>query len=200
MEYLLVIVLIVIVYFYLKSKKNIDTSAVPKQFIVFDLETTGLNSNQHEIIEIGAIKVNMDSNEHQTFQALIKPKKKIPVKITEITNITQEMLDKDGDDIENVLKDFLEFIGDLRLVTYNSDFDMSFLRKAAKEQNIKINNSVSCALKMSRRAWKDLDSYKLADIAKMGGFSTKGSHRALKDCEMALTVYTSAAHVLNSDH
>jgi len=200
MEFIFVIIFIIVIYFYIKSKKSVDISMLPKQFVVFDLETTGLSSSRNEIIEIGAIKVNMGSTEHQTFQALIKPTKNIPAKITKLTSITQKMVDEDGEKIEDVLKDFVEFIGDLRLVAYNSDFDMGFLEKVAKEQNIKIKNPVSCALKMSRRAWKGLDSYKLSDIAKIGGDSTKGSHRALKDCQMTVTVYTSAAHILNSDH
>jgi DNA polymerase III subunit epsilon len=77
--------------------------------VVFDLETTGLNPERHEIIEIGAIKVNRDSDVHQTFQALVKPVKRIPKKITEITGITQAMVTEDGEPAEQVLRDFHEF-------------------------------------------------------------------------------------------
>ena len=171
---------------------------LPEQFIVLDLETTGLDAIKHEIIEIGAVKVNRGSNNHTTFQALIKPSKKVPKKITNITGITQEMVDTEGEEIGSVLKEFVNFIGDLRLVTFNAEFDMGFLKEAGKSQGIVINNPVSCALKMARRAWPNRKSYKLADLANAGGLSANGNHRALKDCELTITVYTAAASILGS--
>jgi|CXWL01.1.fsa_nt_gi DNA polymerase III epsilon subunit family exonuclease len=170
-----------------------DLSILPDQFIVFDLETTGLNAGTHEIIEIGAIKVNKNSNHHDSFQYLIKPKKKIPKRATEINGITQEMVDLDGRDSGEVIKEFIDFIGDHRLVAYNSDFDMGFLKIAAAEHGYKITNKSSCALKMARRAWPGLKSYKLESLAKMAGLSTSGNHRALKDCELTVTAYMAAA-------
>jgi len=190
-------ILLIVLYIYFGRKKT-DINVLPKQFVVVDIETTGLDSSKHEIIEIGAIKVNRDSTNHETFQALIKPTIKIPKKITQITGITQDMIDSDGEDIESVLNEFIEFIGDLRLVAFNAQFDMGFLKVAAKNYDLSINNKYSCALKMARRAWHGLDSYKLVDLASLGGASTKGNHRALKDCELALTVYASAASKLNS--
>jgi DNA polymerase III epsilon subunit-like protein len=52
-----------------------DVSILPERFVVFDLETTGLHPDRHEIIEIGAIRVDRDADKHQTFQTLVKPKK-----------------------------------------------------------------------------------------------------------------------------
>lgn len=199
MELFIVAILIIVGYFYYRFKADkVDLSMLPEQFIVFDLETTGLRSDTHEIIEIAAIKVNTLSNKHQTFQALVKPKKKIPKKITELTGITQKMVDKDGDDIEEVLKEFIDFIGDLRLVAFNAPFDMSFLLKSSNDHGIDIKNPVSCALEMFRKAFPDEESYKLVDIAKRSGFPTEGAHRALNDCRVALPVYTTAASALNS--
>jgi len=199
MEWLIIIVLVVGAYLFFRSRgRKTDLSMLPEQFIVLDLETTGLDSSKHEIIEIGAVKVNRNSNNHATFQALIKPSKKIPENITQITGITQDMIDKDGENLESVLKEFIDFIGDLRLVAYNAEFDMGFLKEATKNYGLKINNSSSCALKMARRAWPGLKSYKLADLAKIGGLSTKGTHRTLKDCELTMIVYTSAASKLKT--
>ena len=176
------------------QEDKVDISMLPEQFVVLDLETTGLDPIKHEIIEIGAVKVNRDSDNHTTFQALIKPSKKVPKKITQITGITQEMLDADGEELGTNLKQLLDFIGDLRLVMFNADFDMGFLNEASKEHGITIRNPVSCALKMARRAWPDLRSYKLADINNTGN----GNHRALKDCELTIPVYTAAALKLGS--
>ena len=180
------------------NEQEVDGFALPEEFIVFDLETTGLSPHDCEIIEIGAIKVNRDSGEHITFQALVKPSILIPSKITHITGITQKMINKDGEDIKTVIPEFLDFIGDLRLVAYNARFDMGFINAAVAKQGLKIENPHSCALKMARRAWPDLESYKLVDVAERGGLSAKGNHRALKDAELTMTVYAAAAETLES--
>jgi len=189
-----------ILFFWAKRKGGPDLSVLPERFVVFDLETTGLKPESHEIIEIGAIRVNRDSDNHDTFQALIRPRKKIPRKITEITGITPDMVEKEGESLQVVLPQFLEFVGELPLVSYNADFDMAFLTTAVNNtQNcFPIKNRVSCALKMARRAWPGLKSYRLADLAKDGGLSADGTHRALDDCKRAMIVYTAAASKLRS--
>jgi DNA polymerase III epsilon subunit family exonuclease len=197
---IVIFIVLFLVYYAVKtgSKHNkIDSSILPDQFIVVDLETTGLNAGIDEIIEIGAIKVNKNSNHHDSFQYLVKPKKKIPKRATEINGISQEMVDRDGRDSGEVIKEFVEFIGELRLVAFNADFDMGFLKFSAAEHGYKITNKTSCALKMARRAWPGLPSYKLEALAKLAGVSTQGNHRALKDCELTIFVYSAAAVKLN---
>jgi DNA polymerase III epsilon subunit family exonuclease len=169
---------------------------LPEQFVVVDVETTGLDSEKHEIIEIGAVRVHRDSNMHDTFTALIKPKKKISNKIIEITGITNEMLEQQGEQLNNVLSDYLKFIGDSRLVYFNAPFDHAFLSRDIKNMGVQINNPISCALDMARRAWPSLKSYKLSYLTK--SLDTAGKHRALKDCELTISVYTAAAHKLRS--
>jgi DNA polymerase III subunit epsilon len=194
--WLIVLVIVALAYFLLRPQsktKSIDMSILPPQFVVVDLETTGLDPEKHEIIEIGAVKVNRDSNTHATLQALIKIDKKVPKKITEITGITTEMLERDGEPLEVAFPQFLEFVGDLRLVFFNAPFDVAFLSRAAARFDKKIENPVSCALDMARRAWPGQKSYKLESLARTAGFSTTGTHRALKDCELTITVYGAAA-------
>lgn len=171
---------------------------LPRQFVVFDLETTGLDARQNEIIEIAAIKANRDSRSHLSFQALVKPEAKLPEVITRITGITQKMVDRDGEDLGSVLDGFIAFAGDLRLVAFNAEFDVRFLEAALSRHGRKMDNPVSCALKMSRRAFRGRRSYKLTSLAEDHGISTTGSHRALKDCEMALAIYVEAARKLGS--
>jgi len=173
---------------------------LPDRFVVFDLETTGLDPNKHEIIEIGAIRVNRDSEMHETFQTLVIPKKRVPRKITEITGIDQKMIDADGQSLEKALKDFLDFIGDLPLVAFNAEFDMSFLRRAADMHSLQFKNQVSCALKMSRRAWPGRKSYRLGDLAKDGNLSNENTHRALGDSQRTLIVYVAAASTLGTSN
>jgi DNA polymerase III epsilon subunit family exonuclease len=169
---------------------------LPQQFVVLDLETTGLNAANDEIIEFGAIRVTLDSDNQVTFRTLVKPQRKVPRKITEITGITQEMVDNEGIPLGDALSQFIEFIGDLPLVTYNAEFDMGFLYSAATKHGVVINNRYTCALKRARRAWPGLPSYHLADLAKMGKLSDEDTHRAFGDCMRALFVFTAATSTL----
>jgi DNA polymerase III epsilon subunit family exonuclease len=193
MVWLIVGAIIVAALFVFKPRRKIvNLASVPQKFIVLDLETTGLDPAQHEIIEIGAIRVNRDSNIHDTFSALVKPIRRIPKRITQITGISQDMVDSEGEPLEKAIKEFATFIEDLPLVTFNAEFDMAFLQNAAKQHNLVIGNSISCALKMARRAWPGRKSYRLNDLAKDGGLPDEGTHRALGDCKRALIVYTAA--------
>ena len=169
---------------------------IADRFVVFDLETTGFSPAANEIIEIGAIKV--DATERKTFQLLVRPRNMIPPKITQITGITQAMVDSNGTAIASALRLFIAFIGDHRLVAYNADFDMRFIKAAGGRMGVNIGNDYACALKMARRAWPNLPNYKLATLARLGGLSHTGVHRALKDCELTEFVYTSAVAVLGS--
>jgi len=178
------------------GRKKTGLEVLPPVFVVLDLETTGLSPYSHEIIEIGAIRANRDSDNHDSFHTLVKPKRKIPKKITGLTGITQEMVDAEGCELEQAITDFVAFIGNYPLVTYNAPFDMGFLQEAAKQFNLAIPNETSCALRMARRAWPGRSSYKLADLARDGSLSEEGTHRALEDCQRALTIYCAAASIL----
>lgn len=190
-----------LVYFAkLRTRPRINLAPLPEQFVVFDLETTGLDPAKHEIIEIGAIRVNRDSSNHDTFQQLVKPSKRVPKKITELTGITQAMVDNEGEPLEKALREFLSFAGELRLVSFNAAFDMAFLHNAANKYSVTVSNQVSCALKMARRAWPGRRSYRLIDLAKDGHLSSAGTHRALGDCQRAMIVYAAAASQAGHRH
>jgi DNA polymerase III epsilon subunit family exonuclease len=200
---ILAIIAIAIVAFFLrrKSKANaVDLSVLPAQFVVVDVETTGLDSDKHQIIEIGAVKVNRDSDHHTTFQVLVKPNGKLPRKIAEMTGITTEMLEREGESLEVAIAGFLEFVGNLRLVAFNAPFDLAFLSRAAGQIEKRIENPVSDALDMARRAWPGRRSYRLVDLSRAGSLATKGNHRTLKDCQLTITVYCAAASKLKSVH
>ncbi len=113
----------------ISNPKNVTIDE--EEYIVFDLETLGLNSHKNEIIEIGAAKVK-GGKIVDTFGRLINPQKRVPTKITEITGITTEML-VDKPTIEPVLKEFINFIGDAVLVAHNAPFDMGFIKRDIKK-------------------------------------------------------------------
>ena len=176
--------------------------AISDRFVVFDLETTGLDPESNEIIEVGAIRVNRRSGERQFFRALVRARHAIPKQITDLTGITQEMVEEGGQSAQAALAAFLGFIGDLPLVTFAADFDMAFLRNALERSDLprRIGNPVCCALKMARCAWPFLGSYRLADLARDGAIFTHEAHRAVGDCERALLVFLAATRELNAVH
>lgn len=170
---------------------------LPAQFVVLDLETTGLSPTMDEIIEIAAIKLTLGGERHLTIQTLVKPTCKVPSKITRITGITQAMIDADGIELEAAMRQFMEFVGDLPLVTYNASFDIGFLKAAAGRCGVVLENSYTCALKRARRAWPELPNHKLATVASVFNLPDNDQHRALGDSIRASHVFLLATTQLN---
>lgn len=159
------------------------------EFVVFDLETLGLNAHKNEIIEIGAAKVKAGKIV-DTFGKLVNPLKKIPVKITEITNITNEMV-KDKSTIDTVIKEFIDFIGDAVLVAHNAPFDMGFLKRDVKKYlNIDFSPSVIDTLQMARDLYPDLKNHGLGPMNKFLGLSLENHHRAVDDAQATAKMFT----------
>ena len=94
-------------------------------YVIFDIETTGLDSSYDEIIEIGAIRIENNKVVSQ-FQSLVKPNIEIDDYITELTGITNDML-IDAPKIEDVLPQFMEFVGSEILIGHNVNFDINFI-------------------------------------------------------------------------
>ena len=127
------------------DKKLLETT-----YVVFDLETTGFNAGGADsIIEIGAVKI--DNGEIvDRFDELINPGRKLPTKITELTNITDDML-QDKDNEENAVKRFMTWVGDLPMVAHNAKFDVSFIAMAHSKYNLgEFKNTVIDTLELSR--------------------------------------------------
>ena len=162
---------------------------MPGHFVIVDLvtPTTGLDAKRaHEIIELAALKVQRNPECHTTFAALVTPVHPVPSAITALTGITQAMLDHQGKPVSEVMTTFVDFVGEARLVFFNAPFDCAFLSKAAKRLGRTMDNPVSCALDMARRAWPGLRSYQLVALAHSHGLDTRGHHRALTDCALTL--------------
>jgi DNA polymerase III subunit epsilon len=177
--------------------KNAIVKSVPTTFIVFDFETTGLSAQTNEIIEIGAIRVNQGTTEHQTFQSLVKPSTRISAKTTKLTGITQAMIDDDARELSEILPAFREFVGDSLMVAFNAQFDRSFLVAACEKIQLPMfSNKIDCALKKARQGFPGLDSYRLSDLAKMGNLTMEGQHRALSDSQRAMTVYLASMNAI----
>lgn len=159
-------------------------------YVAFDFETTGLNI-PCKIIEIGAVKVE---NYHivEKYQTLINPCCKLPSIITKITNITNDML-ADKPTIEEVLPNFINFIGDYPLVAHNAPFDTKFLKYYAKLININIDNEIIDTLKLCRKYIPEIRKkglrYRLGDVASFLNIPEQTYHRALGDAITAAYLY-----------
>ena len=177
----------------IEKVKRIEASKGKQQdtcvFITIDIETTGLDPEKDEILEIAAIKY-IENNEAEVFSRAIKVQKPLTREISELTGITDDFLLKNGMDIETALKDFWNFVGRAKLVGYNVSFDMSFLRNASIEHKIKMQaNKCIDILQLARRKVKSTKNYKMSTVASELGIEMAQKHRAESDCRLAFEIY-----------
>ncbi|MDD3692681.1 MAG: PolC-type DNA polymerase III [Oscillospiraceae bacterium] len=157
-------------------------------FIVFDIETTGINAQNERITEIGALKIS-GGEIKKSFKTFVNPQKPIPPKITEITGITNEMV-KDAPDEKTALKSFFDFCGDTRvLIAHNAAFDSSFIRIAAKRSGLKFAFASLDTLPLCRALYPELSNHRLNTVAKLAGFNDFNHHRALDDARALAAVF-----------
>ncbi|MGM0470685.1 MAG: PolC-type DNA polymerase III [Bacillota bacterium] len=166
--------------------KERDLKLAAGEYVVFDLETTGFNPYRNQIIEIGAVKVK-DGEVVDTFGTLVNPDTNIPNQIVELTGINNRMV-ADAPKLEEVLPDFLEFIGDGVLVAHNLSFDRDFINTKLTEHGYSpLENSALDTLNLSR-ALLDLTSFKLNRLAKEFNLTLDNHHRAVDDAEVTAEI------------
>ena len=157
------------------------------EFIVFDIETTGLSSQNDRITEIGAVKVK-GGEVLDRFNMLVNPEIPIPAKITELTGITDEMVANEPT-IDKVLPEFLDFIGDRLLIAHNANFDTSFIRRAAERLKLPFKNPYLDTVAMSRYVNQDQSKHTLDSLAKYFKLGDFNHHRASDDAEMLSLIF-----------
>lgn len=169
----------------LKGKSTIDLLS---DYIVFDIETTGLDSSYDEVIEIGAIKVK-NNKIVSKFNSFVKPKNEIDEYITELTGITNEMV-KDAPTIEEILPDFMNYIGNDILIGHNVNFDINFIYDNLYRNKFDVlTNDFIDTMRISRKLLPELPHHRLIDLAKYFKIDSTNNHRSLKDCEITMNVY-----------
>lgn len=158
------------------------------EFVVFDLETTGLSPEEgHRICEIGAVKVKR-TEFVSSFNLLVNPRVEIPAEVVAIHKISNEEV-KDAPVFEEVIDSFLDFIGDLPLLAYNLEFDAGFLNFQLKEiKKEPLKNPLLDILSICRRILSNLSRFSLGYVASF--LQIEGEfHRAYKDAEIAARVF-----------
>lgn len=168
-----------------------DLDLSDTEYVVFDTETTGFNAaGIDQMIEIGAVKIK-NGEITDSFDELIDPKRHIPDKITELTNITDEMV-KGKDDEETVTKKFLEWAGNAPMVAHNAKFDISFIEMSMKKYNLgEFKNTVIDTLELSRTLDQGYARHSLSALVSRYNvdFDEEGHHRADYDAEGTAKVF-----------
>lgn len=157
------------------------------EYVVLDLETTGLSPESNEIIEIGAIlyKQGVKSSE---FTTLIRPKSRISGFITNLTGISNEMVST-APSIEEVLPELMNFLGDKPVLAHNASFDLGFLNAAYHRCfGIPFPNDYLDTMRISRKLYPN-ERHRLQDLTARFGIRRDGAHRSMADCIMTQKAY-----------
>lgn len=180
-----------------REYKGKSLLSLPNDYVIIDIETTGLDPKYDHIIEISAIKV-MNNKMTNKFTSLIK-NERIPEFITELTGISTEMT-KDAPPLKNVLNDFYTFINDSILLGHNVNFDINFLYDKLKEINLTLKNDFVDTLRLSRIINKELKHHRMTDLLKYYNINNSNQHRALNDCEYTHTIYNNIKNKIINDY
>ena len=173
-----------------KTVYNGKGQSIDTTYCVLDLETTGFSAVTEKITEVGIMKVK-NGEVIDEFSTFVNPEKHIPERVTEVTNITDEMV-KDAETIEKVFPKILEFLGDDKetvIVAHNANFDVGFLKQNAKALGYEFNYTYLDTLSLAKDLFPDYKKYKLGKIAENLGIKVEVAHRALDDVDTTVKVF-----------
>lgn len=175
----------------IKTVSLFGEEALPEQlteteFVVFDLETTGLEEKNNAITEIGAVKIKGGKiTEH--FHTLIDAEYPVGAEAQQISGITDEML-RGQPKIESVFPDFMKFIKGATLVAHNASFDMKYIKKYASKCLYEVSNKVIDSLAVAREVLPQLKHHDLGALADRFNIVFH-HHRALSDAYATAEIF-----------
>lgn len=163
--------------------------SIPEDYVVVDIETTGLNPRYNEIIEIGCIRVR----KHQvvdTMSILLQSKEPVSAFISNLTGITNAMLKENGVSQEEGFIRFLDFVGNDFIVGHNVNFDINFLYDHVLHYlGCYVENNFVDTVRIARILLKGkVRDCKLGTLIQYFGFDYSGAHRALQDCKFTYQI------------
>ena len=162
--------------------QDIDTT-----YCVLDLETTGFSATSEKITEVGIMKVKKGEIIDK-FSTFVNPQKHIPARVTEVTNITDDMV-KNAPTIQEVFPKILEFIKDSVLVAHNASFDIGFLKQNAKNLGYDFEYTYLDTLSLAKDLFPNYKKYQLGKIAENLGIKVEVAHRAIDDVDTTVKVF-----------
>ena len=165
---------------FLETSAKYNSYIMNNKFVVFDLETTGLDPEECEIIELGAVKIE-NGEITERFWSFAKPKEPVPEEATAINNITNEMV-ANAPRPEDVVYDFYEWSRGCIISGYNIvGFDMKFLRKVAEKIGVRFDNEVIDTFIVARTSGLKAGNFRLGTVVKALGLRLEDAHRAYND-------------------
>jgi DNA polymerase-3 subunit alpha (Gram-positive type) len=169
-----------------------------KDYVVFDLETTGLSPEKDVIIEIGALKV-IQGKVADRFSEFINPHQPLSDTISSLTGITDDML-AGARDLQPVVSDFVNFSEGFVVIGHNLTFDYRFTKKAAAQFGLPFEREGIDTLKIAKNVHKDLPSRSLGALCDHYGIVNSSAHRAYHDALATAKLYQTLAHYFENSH
>jgi DNA polymerase-3 subunit epsilon len=171
-----------------RDRKGKSLADFVNEYVAVDLETTGLDPRYDDIIEVAAVHIK-DGSVIAEFQSLINPGYEISKFITDLTGITNEML-QNAPKIQDVLPGFIEFLKDRVLVAHNANFDINFLYdNCMYHLGIPLKNDFIDTMRLCRLLYRGLPNYKLNTLLQHFGICEQVEHRSYSDALNAARCY-----------
>ncbi|KXA47420.1 DNA polymerase III, alpha subunit [Staphylococcus simulans] len=165
-----------------------DRNLKDATYVVFDVETTGLSNQYDKIIELAAVKVH-DGEIIDKFERFSNPHERLSETIKNLTHISDEML-VDAPEIDDVLTEFKEWVGDAIFVAHNASFDMGFIDTGYERAGLgHYTNGVIDTLELSRTINTEFGKHGLNFLAKKYGVELTQHHRAIYDTEATAYIF-----------
>ena len=163
-------------------------------FTVFDLETTGMSPTRDRIVEIGAVRVEIDGTVSR-FETLVNPAVPIPYQVSQVHGITNDMV-KDAPAFTDAAYAFLDFIKGSKLVAHNARFDLGFMQESLARVGLPLlKGGVFDSIVLIRKAYPNLPSYRLQALRTTLSLPDDypgEAHRAGFDAEMTMAAFSMA--------
>lgn len=158
------------------------------KFVVFDLETTGLNTDTDDIIEIGAVKLE-EGKIVEYYNTLVDPKRSIPAGASEVNNIYDVDV-KNAPYIEDVFGFFVDYCKGYVLVAHNgAGFDFKIIKRIASQLGYPLYNPMIDSLTEARNVLPSQRRHSLGALCEHYGIVNKNAHRAYEDAEATAKVF-----------
>ena len=158
-----------------------------KDYVVIDLEMTGLNAKTDKILEVAAVRMR-NGKETECFSAIVNPQIPLSEKVINLTGITQEDADA-GQPLDQTVEAFLGFLGDDIFVGQNVIFDYSFLKQWAANHKISLEKNAVDTLKLARLFLPKEQKKDLESLCSYFGISRVNAHRALDDARETAEIF-----------
>jgi DNA polymerase-3 subunit alpha (Gram-positive type) len=170
-------------------------------YVIFDLETTGLSSRYDRIVEIGAIRVQKGEITDR-LSILVNPLE-VPIseRASQVSGITMAML-KDQPSFREIKEKVQTFFANAILVSHNAPFDIGFLKEAFAREGVAFTLPVIDTLTLSRFLFPEANNHRLGGLAKrlMVAYDDTQAHRAIYDAEVLMRIWQEMKTLLLQQH